>query len=89
MKIIQRSDGKFFATYTTRNEFGEWLAQNLFRTGMTLREVAGKLHVSRVSISEHLNGRHNQTFRDVIAYCWLFDSTDDPNDIYKLVKEES
>ena len=40
MKIIQRSDGKFFATYTTRTKFGEWLAQNLFRTGFTLREVA-------------------------------------------------
>ena len=89
MKIIQRSDGKFFATYTTRTKFGDWLAQNLFRTGMTLQEVAKKLHLSRVWVSGHLNGRYNPTFRDVVAYCWLFGSTDDPNDIYKLAKEES
>ena len=89
MKIIQRSDGKFYATYKTRTKFGDWMAQNLFRTGMTLREVAEKLHISRVSISGHLNGSHDPTFKDVVAYCWLFDSTDDPNDIYKLVKEES
>ena len=56
---------------------------------MTLREVAEKLHIGRVSISKHLNGLHNPTFRDVVAYCWLFGNIDDPNDIYKLVKEES
>lgn len=89
MKIIQRSDGKFYATYVTRTKFGDWMAQNLCRTGMTIREVAEKLHIGRVSISKHLNGLHNPTFRDVVAYCWLFGNIDDPNDIYKLVKEES
>ena len=89
MKIIQRSDGKFYATYVTRTKFGDWMAQNLCRTGMTLHEVAEKLHVSKVGVSGHLNGRINPTFGAVVAYCWLFGNIDDPNDIYKLVKEES
>ena len=89
MKIIQRSDGKFYATYVTRTKFGDWMAQNLYRTGMTPNDVVEKLHISQVTVFKHLNGRHNPNFKDVVAYCWLFGSTDDPNDIYKLVKEES
>lgn len=75
--------------YTVRTKFGEWLTSHLCDTGMTIQNVADRLHFgSRQIVSMHLNGKAKPSFRDVVAYCWLFNSEDDPECVWNLTKEE-
>ena len=76
-------------SYVVRTKFGEWLASHLCSTGMTIQDVADRLHFgSRQIVSMHLNGKAKPSFRDVVAYCWLFNSEDDPEYVWNLRKEE-
>lgn len=75
--------------YTVRTKFGEWMASHLCDTGMTIQNVADALHFgSRQMVGMHLNGTATPSFRDVVAYCWLFNSEDDPEYVWNLTKEE-
>lgn len=74
--------------YTVRTKFGEWMAMHLCSTGMTIQNVADRLHCSRQIVSVHLNGKAKPSFRDVVAYCWIFNSKDDPEYVWNLTKEE-
>ena len=75
--------------YTVRTKFGEWMAMYLCSTGMTIQNVADRLRFgSRQIVSMHLNGTAKPTFRDVVAYCWVFHSKDDPEYVWSLTKEE-
>ena len=74
--------------YTVRTKFGEWMAMHLCSTGMTIQNVADRLHCSRQIVSVHLNGTAKPSFRDVVAYCWVFNSKDDPECVWNMTKEE-
>lgn len=75
--------------YTVRTKFGEWLASHLCSTGMTIQDVADRMHFrDRQIVSKHLNGTATPSFRDVVAYCWVFNSKDDPEYVWNLTKEE-
>lgn len=75
--------------YIVRTKFGEWMAGHLCSTGLTIQDVADRLHFgSRQIVSMHLNGKAKPSFRDVVAYCWLFNSEDDPEYVWNLGKEE-
>lgn len=75
--------------YTVRTKFGEWLASHLCDTGMTIQNVADALRFrDRQIVSKHLNGTATPSFRDVVTYCWLFNSEDDPEYVWNLRKEE-
>ena len=74
--------------YTVRTKFGEWMAMRLCSTGMTIQDVADRLHCSRQIVSMHLNGTAKPSFRDVVAYCWVFNSKDDPECVWNMTKEE-
>lgn len=75
--------------YTVRTKFGEWMAMRLCGTGMTIQDVADRLHFgSRQMVGMHLNGTAKPSFRDVVAYCWLFHSKDDPECVWNMTKEE-
>ena len=76
-------------SYVVRTKFGEWMAMHLCDTGMTIQNVADRLHFdSRQIVSMHLNGKAKPSFRDVVAYCWVFSSKDDPEYVWNLTKEE-
>lgn len=70
-------------------KIGLWLNQNMLRCGMRHDDVARKLHVSRVHVTGHASGYHKPTFMNVVSYCWVFGGKDDPEEIWKLVNEES
>ena len=75
--------------YTVRTKFGEWLATHLCSTGMTIQDVADRMHFrDRQIVSKHLNGTATPSFRDVVAYCWVFNSKDDPECVWNMAKEE-
>ena len=75
--------------YTVRTKFGEWMAMHLCGTGMTIQDVADRLHFgSRQMVGMHLNGTAKPSFRDVVAYCWVFNSEDDPECVWNMTKEE-
>ena len=75
-------------SYVVRTKFGEWMASHLCDTGMTIQDVADRLHCSRQIVSIHLNGTAKPSFRDVVAYCWVFNSKDDPECVWNMTKEE-
>lgn len=75
-------------SYVVRTKFGEWMAMYLCSTGMTIQDVADQLHCSRQIVSIHLNGTAKPSFRDVVAYCWVFNSKDDPECVWNMTKEE-
>lgn len=72
---------------TIRTKFGLWFNQNLIKHNMMHADVAKKMHVSRVHVSSHASGYTKPTFMNVISYCWVFGSKDDPEEIWKLVNE--
>ena len=75
--------------YTVRTKFGEWMAMHLCSAGMTIQDVADRLHFgSRQMVGMHLNGTAKPSFRDVVAYCWVFNSKDDPECVWNMTKEE-
>ena len=75
--------------YTVRTKFGEWMAMHLCSAGMTIQDVADRLHFgSRQMVGMHLNGTAKPSFRDVVAYCWVFNSKDDPECVWNMAKEE-
>lgn len=81
--------GHSIKRYTVRTKFGEWLASHLCSTGMTIQDVADKLHLgSRQMVARNLNGTAKPSFRGVVAYCWVFNSKDDPEYVWNLTKEE-
>ena len=65
--------------------FGEWLDRQMCINNLSTREVAEKLHCGSVTISYHRNGKRRPTFSDVVAYCWAFDCTDDPEKIWGMI----
>lgn len=69
---------------TIRTEFGMWFTQNMFENGLTQMDVAKKLHITRPSVCNHAAGLAKPTFMNVVSYCWVFGSKDDPEEIYKL-----
>lgn len=71
-----------------RTKFGLWMNQNMMRNGMTQMDVAKKLHVCRAHVNSHATGYHKPTFINVVSYCWVFGSKDDPEEIWKLADEK-
>lgn len=71
-----------------RTKFGLWMNQNMIRNGMTQTDVAKKLHVCRAHVNSHATGYNKPTFINVVSYCWVFGSKDDPEEIWKLADEK-
>lgn len=67
-------------------KFGEWLNTQMRMHDMSTLEVANKLHCNYSTICHHRVGRQLPTFSDVVAYCWAFGCTDDPETVWKMVK---
>lgn len=66
-------------------KFGEWLDIQMCEHNMGGREIADKLHYVYQTVYRHRLGIYRPTFTDVVAYCWLFGSNDDPETIWKMV----
>lgn len=71
-----------------RTKFGLWLNQNMLGHGMRQVDVAEKLHIGRAHVAGHACGYHKPTFINVVSYCWVFGSKDDPEEIWKLVDQD-
>lgn len=69
-------------------KFGTWLEKNMRERNLTCQDLANILDVSRQKIMLHVKCKTYVDFPNVIAYCWVFGMKDDPNEIYKLVKED-
>lgn len=57
-------------------KFGRWLNDWIFWREMTQRELAQAIGVSQSSISSHINGKRNPTYRAVKRYCDFFGEPD-------------
>ena len=76
-------------SYIVRTKFGEWMVMHLCSAGMTIQDVADRLRFgSRQMVGMHLNGTAKPSFRDVVAYCWVFNSKDATEYVWNLTKEE-
>lgn len=86
VKINSRRDIK------CRTKFGEWLAYNMYHNDLTIIQLAERLHLSRATVSAHINGTHKPTFVHILAYCYIFEKMNNetlfPQDIYKMADEE-
>lgn len=69
-------------------KFGRWLLDKMLDSDFTCEDVANELGTTRQTVSNHINGVTDPSFVWVIAYCWLFNSTEDLNDIWCLTMEE-
>ena len=88
MSIKQISNGRTTVSYKCSTKFGEWMAINMCDSGYSIRRLADLLRINERTIRRHINGTIMPTFVDILAYCWAFDSDDDPDTIYELIKEE-
>lgn len=68
-------------------KFSQWLFYKLIDYNYTQQDVADILHVTKQSISNHVRGCRLPSYPTVIAYCYIFG--DNPDEIWKLVEEES
>lgn len=66
-------------------KFGEWLDLRMRIHDMSALEVAEKLHCCHSAVYHHRTGRQRPTFSDVVAYCWVFGCTDNPETVWKMV----
>lgn len=75
-----------------RTKFGEWLVHNIYHNDLTITQLAKRLHLSRATVSAHVNGTQRPTFVHILAYCYVFEKisgeTEFPQAIYKMVDEE-
>lgn len=65
-------------------KFAKWLDRQMCMYNMGGQEVADALHCSLGAVSYHRTGKCHPTFSDVVAYCWLFKSKEDPESIWKM-----
>lgn len=69
-------------------EFGKWLETRMREKNYTVQEVADILQITRQTVQYHMRMKVCPSFPFVIAYCWVFNDTDDPVEIYELVKRD-
>ena len=74
-------------TTKPKGKFGHWLFHKMVDYYYTQQEVADMLHTTKQSISNHVRGVCLPNYPWVIAYCSIFN--EDPEEIWKLVEEES
>lgn len=58
------------------SRFGKWLSDWLYYKNMTQAELAEAIHTSQSSISFHITGKRNPTYRSVKRYCDFFGEKD-------------
>lgn len=68
--------------------FGWWMLNNMDERGWTCTDVAEKLHTTRQNVCNHTYGRVKPSYTMVVAYCWLFDMNNSPNEIWEIVQKE-
>lgn len=68
--------------------FGWWMLNNMDERGWSCTDVAEKLHTTRQSVNNHTYGKNKPSYMQVVAYCWVFDFKDNPDDIWELVQGE-
>lgn len=78
---------------TTKNtkpktKFGRWLLNRMNETGFTCADVARELGTTRESVWNHITGVADPSFVWVVAYCWLFNSLENLNNIWYLTMEK-
>lgn len=58
------------------NRFARWLSDWMFWMNLSQRDLAIALGVSQSSISTHVNGKRNPTYKAVKRYCEYFGEPD-------------
>lgn len=71
-----------------KTKFGRWLLDKMLGTDFTCGDVAKELGTTRRCVRDHITGVTDPSFVWVIAYCWLFNATEDLSDIWDLTTEE-
>ena len=76
-------------TIQTDTEFGEWMRKNMLDNDLNSCIVARMPHTTKQTILNHVKGRVPPNYAYVMAYCKIFGDKDDPEEIWKLVKNEA
>lgn len=71
-----------------KTKFGRWLLDMMDRYNCSCGDVAKELGTTRQRVRNHIVGVTNPSFVCVIAYCWVFNSTEDVYEIWNLTMEE-
>ncbi len=74
----EKGDGKFL----------EWFYAEMNKRHYTQRDLSKIIGVSSQHISNILHKRFKPNKPFVIALCWTFGMSDNPEDIWKLVEED-
>ena len=72
-----------------KTKFGRWLINQMNDGLYSCEDVAKELGTTRQCVWYHITGVTNPSFVWVIAYCWLFNETENINDVWHLTMEES
>lgn len=67
-------------------EFSKWLEHSMRETNASKANIVRVLKINYRTINGHLSGEKKPTFCMVVAYCWYFNSKDNPEDIWNLVE---
>ena len=65
-------------------QLGEILRNLRMKRGLTVREVAARLHKSPSAISAHENGKVSIYIEQLIEYCHMYGAT--PSEVLKMLK---
>lgn len=66
----------------------KWLFTVMNRSHTNMTGLADKLHMSRQNISALINRRSGISFVVIVAICYLCDIDDDPEQVWKAIKED-
>ena len=69
-------------------KFGKWLLDRMLENNYTCSDVAIELQTTRQAIRNHVTGKVKPSYVWVIAYCWFFNTLEDPYDIWCLTMKE-
>lgn len=67
-------------------EFGKWMKRNMEENDITFDEIADIIRDTRSNIVNHYHQRSYVPFTFVMAYCDIFNSQEDPDDVWKMLE---
>jgi predicted transcriptional regulator len=72
-----------------QTKFGKWLLDKMIEVDRSCTDVAKELGTTRQTVWNHITGVSSPSFVWVIAYCWLFNQTENINEIWYMIMEEA
>lgn len=74
--------------YESESKFANWVFINMDLLHISRKDICDKLHVSKQTFFNNVNGRYKPSYCYVLGLCYIFNCLFDVDNVYKLVEED-